>query len=205
MKNAIWLFALLVFQGADAQTNLHHDYQQWNTTNFRSCRSFQKRVNLKEMDYRLLDAAIFWVCNEIRVNNNRSELTYSDPLETAAFLHARYLASKRILSHENIKDRKRKTSKDRAKMAGVQNPYIAENVLYNTHFAEPLSYLELADKIVGIWMGSPPHRKNILSDSAFNLGCGVYINEVEIYATQSFQFYEPVQVDLMDATDRFPE
>jgi uncharacterized protein YkwD len=206
MKNLIWLIVMFVFLRADAQQpNLHHHYQQWNTSNFRNCSAFQKRVNLKVIDYRLLGAAIFWVSNEMRASNDRSELIYSDPLETAAFLHARYMATQRVLSHENAQDRKRKTAQDRARLAGVENPFIAENVLFNSHFSEPLSYLELADKIVGIWMKSPPHRKNMLSESAFNLGCGVYINEDEIYASQSFQFYEPVQVDLRKVKDRFPE
>lgn len=204
MKNLIWLFTLLVFQGADAQFNVQQAYRKWNTDNFRQCPALRKQVQLKDMDIRLLNAAIFWVSNEQRIRNNRTALNYADPLETAAFLHARYLATNRILSHENTLDERRRTPQDRARLAGIQNPYIAENCLYNTHLKGSLNYLELADKLVGIWMNSPNHRNTLLSDHALSLGCGVFINQDQIYAAQSFQFYEPIRVDEENRFDKFP-
>ena len=78
-----------------------------------------------------------------------------------------------FFDHENLKDPKRKDPNDRAKLAGIQNPSVSENISYQAGFAYA-SYLELADSIVDAWIDSPSHRKILYSKDALQLGCGLY-------------------------------
>ena len=97
----------------------------------------------------------------------------------------------KIFKHKT-KKKKRKEPEDRAKIAGVTNPFIAENIA-KTPVNSQETYLSLSNKIVTQWMNSPGHKSNILSKEALELGVGVFIikeNEVNyIYATQNFQWF----------------
>jgi len=116
-----------------------------------------------------------------------------------------------------------------------RNPFIAENIA--THFGikykprTPVyrldtekgtfsyqpggalipnhTYLSFAEVIVAQWLDSPPHRANLLSQDAVQLGCGAYFfrdqsfyNMPTFVATQNFQLYEKIIPG--KATDRWP-
>ena len=109
------------------------------------------------------------------------------------------MAMNLYFNHINKKDTKRKTPDDRAKLAGVVNPYIAENItegfilnytsmrdVYPRGKGEfsytpdgelltPVSYLQLAEELLKSWMNSPPHKENIMSKNNMEMGCGVEI------------------------------
>ena len=65
----------------------------------------------------------------------------------------------------------------------------------------PHTYLSLGDEIVNGWMNSPPHKSNILSADAKELGCGTayYTDKSHnympmLFATQNFQLFEPIKI-----------
>lgn len=201
MKKLFSLIALFIGLSVSAQNRLVHDYQQWNVRNFRSCPDFKVQVSLSEVNPRILNAAVFWVTNEQRLRDGKTILNYNEALETSAFFHAKYMFDTKKITHENRDDFSRRSPGNRAGLAGVENPYIAENCLYFTDYDAPYSYLKLAEKIVGMWMKSPPHKANILSEKGLEMGCGIYTQKNIVWGTQNFQWFEPVIYNKLKASD----
>lgn len=194
MKSNILVF-LAVFSHCTtiAQYWKAEDYSKWNQKNFRTCALFHAPIQDSPTDYALLDAAIFYLTNEERIKNGMEPLTYYPLLEVSAYGHSKAMAEQEFFSHENPNSSLRATPEKRATLAGISNPYIAENIAMYLFVNDGSSYLEYAKEFVELWMESPGHRSNILSGSAISMGCGVFAKDDEIYATQNFQWFEPIK------------
>jgi uncharacterized protein YkwD len=171
-------------------------YDSLDIDNYRKFQLFNNKIDTKNFDARLLNAAIFFGTNEIRKQHNLSLLKFNLLLEATATMHSTDMAKNDFFSHTNTKTKKHKEPEDRARIAGIQNPHIAENIIegfilqYNSGeeviSGEPgifykdenyvpiqnRTYLELADELLKIWMDSEGHRANILAKDAIELGCG---------------------------------
>jgi uncharacterized protein YkwD len=110
-----------------------------------------------------MEARIVSLVNAERKERGLRPLVWNDRLDQAAKLHARNMATYRRMSHV-IPEAKLPTLSARAQH--VQYPYamIAENIA--------LGYMD-AESVVRGWMGSPGHRRNILSAEATEIGTGV--------------------------------
>jgi uncharacterized protein YkwD len=191
-------FGLISFHFLLAQQNVSKEiYQSYRTSNFRTNQLFLKKIDPENVDYRLLNAAVFFCTNEQRLKYKRKELQHVVELENASYLHSKQMGELSFFSHENAFDEKLRVADDRGKICGIQNPKIAENIVYySSNEPSKLTYLELADKLIAMWKSSKPHWENILSDSALELGCGVFFvsngDEKSFYGTQNFQFFDKV-------------
>jgi uncharacterized protein YkwD len=219
-----------------SQTIWHHsDYQKTTYKNFRRNPLFNQLIDFDRIDYPLLHAAIFFMTNEARVRSARHPVEFALELERAAYHHSKYMAEQNFFAHENPYSNRRNTADQRAKLAGITNPLLAENIA--THFgikykpATPVypvdreqgtfsyepdgaliphhTYLSFAEAIVAQWMDSPPHRANILSPDALQLGCGAYFyhdanfhNMPTFKATQNFQLFKKIVPGKV--TDQWP-
>ncbi|MBN2354405.1 MAG: CAP domain-containing protein [Spirochaetales bacterium] len=172
------------------------DYASVTTTTFRRDPRFLTAIDFKAIDYPLLDAAVFYATNEIRLSRGLKPLAYSAALEEAASGHARRMAEKNFFSHTDPLDKKRATSTDRLRLAGVADPHPAENIAkeFGLRYVggksvykrgpgkfsyspsgpliRPHTYLSFADAVLKSWMNSSGHRANILSPNGLELGCG---------------------------------
>jgi uncharacterized protein YkwD len=175
------------------------NYTTIDLQNFRAFKPFGQNIDIKDFDFRLANAAVYYVTNEIRVKKRLDYLPYNKNLEVAAYFHSLDMAEKKYFDHINKKNTTRKTPTDRASLAGIANPYPAENITegfildYKSNapvyvegpgmfsyksggeLIQTLTYLQLAEKLLDDWMNSPPHRENILSKNNRALGCGVAI------------------------------
>lgn len=149
------------------------DYQRLNHKNYQQEPSFNERIDLKKPDYRRLNALLFFMVNEQRSRLGLSILAHHETLEIAAFRHSESMIVKNFFSHKNPKEADRRTSEHRARLAGVANPYIAENIAYFSN-SNTQTYKSVAMKLMGQWMASPGHKANILSKEGLQLGCGVF-------------------------------
>lgn len=181
-------------------------YNTLTDESFRDFKLFQRPINLKKIDYKILNAAVFFVSNEARLERGLSKLEYQPNLETMAWNHSRSMGQRDFFDHINKRDKKRKEPRDRAGLAGITNPMISENIsaVGGVKFA---TYLDLADHLIDGWIDSPPHRKTLYGTDAVQLGCGVYYytgmwqKNRRIYkqgdgfwlATQNFQLHSPVK------------
>ena len=235
-KSWKWSIVLLFYSTAFPQAYWRHsDYQTTTHKNFRNNKLFQQVIAFDQIDYPLLHAAIFFVTNETRVKNKRPPLAFALALERAAHHHSKYMAEQNFFAHENPFSNRRNTAEQRAKLAGIKNPFISENIA--THFGirykagtpvyrvdtqqgtfsyEPggsliphHTYLSFAEAIVAQWMDSRPHRANLLSQDAVQLGCGAYFyrdtgfyNMPTFKATQNFQLFHNIVPGKI--TDQWP-
>jgi uncharacterized protein YkwD len=205
----VLLASCLFIQTMFAQTKTISWYQQYDLSNFRTCKEFQSKFNPQAPNYRLLHAAIYFCTNEQRLKYNRKALQYAMPLEVAAYNHSKQMGLQSFFDHKNKKDNLRKNPDDRAKCAGIENPYIAENILFFSEWnVDQFSYLNIAERIILSWKSSPPHWKNILSTESVELGCGVFFivdeeNGGTFYATQNFQFFDPSVFNESRMKDKF--
>ncbi len=209
MKKVIVLFILCttVSTASFAQRKWKDEYYQKLTDEtFRDFKLFKKPINLKHIDYKTLNAAVFFVTNEARLERGLHKLEYQKNLEIMAWNHSVSMAKKDFFDHFNKKEKKRRSPTNRAKIAGIENPKIAENLsaVGGRYFG---NYLELADHLVDGWIDSPPHRKALYSKDALQLGCGVYYydglwqNNKAVYkqgngfwlGTQNFQLFTKVE------------
>ena len=148
-------------------------YDELQTENFRDFKAFNRPIDLKKPDYQLINAAVYFVSNEARLEHGVNPLGYQENLEIMAWNHSVSMAKDDFFDHINPKSKKRQKIGQRTDLAGIKNPQVSENitaiggVVYAT-------YLDLADAIVDNWINSPPHRKALYSVDALELGCGVY-------------------------------
>lgn len=179
----------------------YDDYKNFTHKTFRKNKLFTEKIDFDHIDYPRAHAAIFFVTNEIREQRNLPTFEFNLNLEITAWNHSKAMAEQNFFAHINPKDKKRREPNDRAKIAGITNPYLAENVaetpglqyksgeeVYildkeNALFSyedngTPISehtYLSFAEMVVDQWMHSKPHKKNILAKEGLELGCGIYL------------------------------
>ncbi len=205
MKTVVLILLFFFTVNITTYSQLAWDYAQYenyNHENFRDYPALSQIVDFDNPDIPLLNAALFFLTNEQRSRRWRSIIEYHPNLEIAAYHHSKAMVEQDFYSHVNPEDPRRKTPVERGKLAGINNPFFAENIAYSD-VHEDDTYLEIAEIIMNLWMKSSPHKKNILSKDALQLGCGVYFKEKRIFATQNFQFYEEIKTG--HASDSLPE
>lgn len=198
----------------------YKDYEKVSHENFRDKKIFHNQIDIDNVDYPLLHAAVFFVTNEVRVKKGLAPLEFSLNLEISAWHHSKAMAEMDFFNHNNVYENKRRTPNDRAKFAGIENPYLAENIAETsalqyqsgdeiyildkkngvfsyTDGGEPIqpeTYLRVAEIVVDQWMNSKPHRKNILSPEGLQLGCGAYLyRDKRFYSMPTFKMTQNFQ------------
>jgi len=115
-----------------------------------------------------VEKAILTAANAYRAKNGAGKLARDATLDAIAQKHAQALARVDKFGDNDrnghILDGKDFT--DRAKAGGYKPAYLAENVGWNKGFKDP------AAKIMKDWIGSPPHRKNLVEKMANQTGIG---------------------------------
>jgi uncharacterized protein YkwD len=198
-------------------------YAQLNHTDFRDYKPFHQTIEPKTFDASILNACIFFATNEVRVKHKLPPLKYHLALEASSTIHSKDMAELDFFNHSNKKIKNHREPEDRAREAGITNPHIAENIIegfvlnyqsgkeviadspgkfIDAKTKEPLdtlTYLELTDNLIEMWMNSEGHRANILSSKAIELGCGTALYYMKnfndmpaVKATQNFQWFEYV-------------
>jgi len=79
-------------------------YQHHNFTSFFLLEAVKEKIDTQNIDYGLLNAAIFFAMNEIRHNKRRSELVFDSRIRDAAFYHSIQMVKHNFFSHLNKKD-----------------------------------------------------------------------------------------------------
>ncbi|MDW8205816.1 MAG: CAP domain-containing protein, partial [Cytophagales bacterium] len=158
-------------------------YEEHDYKSFAKLPMANQVIDFNDIDYALLNAAIFYATNWQRDKHYQKPLRYSAALEKAAFEHSKDMVQHNFFSHTSpIKGRE--THDKRIRAAGVSGGYMGENIAYHSHVTN--TYLNQAKKIVAGWMNSPGHRQNILSSHYQYLGCGAYVGKYSTVATQNF-------------------
>jgi uncharacterized protein YkwD len=218
------MFLLVTFVSAGRIPDDQDYYSGYTYTNFRTDQRYSEMLDLEHPDLARLQAVLFFLTNEVRVKYKLAPLSYSRALEEAAHMHAEDMVKQNFFSHMNTKTAAKYSPNDRAKLNKISNPFLAENIIegYGLQYTskktvylrgkgnfsykpdgallKPHTYLSLGETLITGWMNSKDHRKNILSQDALQLGCGIYFyidpefNDMpSCKAVQDFQWYHMVQ------------
>ncbi|UCB46248.1 MAG: CAP domain-containing protein [Spirochaetota bacterium] len=175
-------------------------YASYTHESFKLYGPANRAIDLENINYPLLNAAIFYETNNMREKHRKEPFQHSAALEKAAVLHSRDMAEKGFFSHTNPFNAQRETPSMRMALYGVIEGYRGENITeafgiqykpgsplippengdklfrdYTTGDAiKPHTYNSFAEAVVAGWMESPPHRENILNIHFKFLGCGAW-------------------------------
>jgi uncharacterized protein YkwD len=176
-------------------------YSQYNHTSFARLDAANQRIDLDNIDYDLLNAAIFYATNKQRTAHNRAPFTFLPLLRDAANLQTEQMVKHNFFSHQNPRNAQLRTLRDRITRAGDEGNIMSagENIseyflldyrpdqqftirqeggqtkFYNFRTRQEIeahTYRSFGEAIVADWMDSPGHRANILNEKFTHLGCG---------------------------------
>jgi uncharacterized protein YkwD len=125
-------------------------------------------------DFDLLNAAMFFAVNKYRVSHHLAPLEFEPRLRDAACIHSDQMVKGKFFDHYNRSDAKIGAPDRRMELCGYHGQMIAENLAKNyIDPAQPLSYIQIADKAVNDLSRSKEHNKHMLDPKLQKLGCGV--------------------------------
>jgi uncharacterized protein YkwD len=189
------------------------DYDIYDYESFATMPAANGRIDMNDINYPLLDAAIFYETNRRRVRQNRQPFKHSPALEKAAIGHSRDMVSYKFFSHSSPVEGK-ETMVKRLALVGISNAATGENIaeafgieyeagkpVYTPpqnggyfsykYKGEPIqnhTYLGLAKEALDMWMHSPGHRANILNPAFTYLGVGAaHYNDANFFKMDSFK------------------
>lgn len=181
-----------------------HAYQSHDWQSFYLIREVQDTINLQHPSYSLLNAAVFYATNKVRMEFGLTQFQFSSELRNMANQHARAMAKYDFVDHKNTHQKEYRTMALRSKKfrANAISENVASTFLYDyisganfyrvwketyyQYFTDegkliPLhTYLSFAESLVQNWMDSPGHRKAILSEKHQTLGCAVAIPFIDM-------------------------
>ena len=134
-------------------------YNKYNYSSFQRLNIVHSEIDLTNIDYELLNAAIFYSTNVYRVRNGRKSFKHSSSLERAAQGHSKDMVEFNFFSHTCTVSGKKSMS-DRLSLVGIKNSYNGENIALRKISS---SYWNLASALLNQWMNSQGHRENILN------------------------------------------
>jgi uncharacterized protein YkwD len=175
-------------------------YSRYTYETFSRTALANKTIDFRNIDYKLLGAAIFYATNIERQKYGRSRFKFSSVLYKAAFLQSYEMVKYNFFSHTNPNAGKTTVS-NRVQIYGVWKHTVGENIAYTfgirynsgSSFIPPRnpgdafidsstnapipnhSYWSYALSVVVEWMHSPGHRRNILNASFRKLGAAGYL------------------------------
>ncbi|MDG1238624.1 MAG: CAP domain-containing protein [Flavobacteriales bacterium] len=196
MIKKLFLLKLLIFQIIFISCQKHQikwvkeDYTKYNHNTFKKIDQIYDTINTENINYKLLNAAIFYLTNKQRVKYKRKPFIYSASLEKAAQEHSQDMVKYNFYSHTS-KVKGKKTMSNRLNLVGISNAYMAENI-NNFPTLNP-TYFNVAKGLVDGWMNSKGHKANILNKEYVYLGCGTFYyydskwpNYFNLKSTQNF-------------------
>ena len=131
-----------------------------------------------ELDLGSLRVGLWTTTNEARAESGLPPLARDEGLARAAQAHAEENAARGVLDHGSP-DPTRDTPLERIGLAGVALVEVGENLAL-----EPRS--DVVNLVVQGWMGSPPHRANLLDPDFTHVGFGAASGAGGVYVVQLF-------------------
>lgn len=201
MRKLLILGLILISFVSRAQTWTPESYKKYNETTFYRIEALYEAIDFNQVNFPLLQAAIFFVTNEERKKAKLKPFEFQSIIENVASGHAQDMVKYGFYSHTS-KIRIKRTVLDRFHLEGLNPKFYGENICstyglqYQTgrkvnppypsgeftyaftsrrEVIPPHTYLSFAKSVVKLWMESPGHRQNILNPNFKSLGCGARV------------------------------
>lgn len=169
-------------------------YQNYSAEDFMQLYDFNHSINLSNVDLDLIEAGVYFLANQYRVEKGTYTIRYNEALSNAAYLHSEQMEKYDFFDHVNRKNRTLSSLEKRVQHVGYGNfETIAENIFYGyINLAKPGSYKQLCEFILDNFIASKEHRMNILATDIKETGNGVFFEPQSkngfwyFYFTQDF-------------------
>lgn len=198
MKNFIITVLLIFLAQANAGDGRWGElYRSHTFESFERYAPALKAIDMSQIDYPLLHAAVFHETNRVRRRHGLPEFRHSEALERAGKAHSDDMVRLDFFDHTSPVKGKRSLA-DRLAAVGITHCAMAENIAETFGLAyepgkpvyppaqnggyfsytvggEPIpphTYRSLAQAVVKQWLESEGHRKNILNPNLLFLGVG---------------------------------
>jgi uncharacterized protein YkwD len=173
------LFSIMYFTLSCAPNT--DQYYQMSAEEFKDYQPANETIDYNNVNYYLLNAAIFHDTNLIRQENSVALLDYSKALERAAQGHSEQMIKQDFFAHDNPNNGE--TPFDRMADEGVTEGYRGENIAGSSW--QTWTYNELAEMFVhGMWWNSSGHRENMLNENFKYLGVGTYTGTTTFFGAE---------------------
>lgn len=169
-------------------------YSEYSFEDYSTFEGASQKIDVKNIDFGLINAAIFFETNRQRHKHNVPVLKHHLQLEKVSQAHSQDMVKHDFFSHTSVVAGKEQLP-DRLGKAGLRFQASGENLsmrfllqLGEEPYYPPSStgsfkrldgseiemhtYVSFAAEVVNGWMNSPPHRENILDADYELLGCG---------------------------------
>lgn len=187
-------------------------YAQLSPEEFFDLAELHEPIEVEEINYALLHAAVFHLTNAERVSRNIDPLEFEPALQRAATAHSEAMRDRGFFSHTSPVPGMR-TVRDRLAAEGFTIGGYAENIAQSfalaytpnrgvytpqqnggyfsyTYRGEPIgmhTYFAAAEAVVSQWMRSAGHRQNIPHPHYTLLGVGAaHFNDQRFYGIDKF-------------------
>lgn len=201
MRRLLLLGFILISFSSNAQDWTSESYRNYDETTFYRIEALYEAIDFNEINFPLLQAAIFYLTNEERKKAKLQPFEFKSEIETVASGHAQDMVKYGFYSHTS-KIRIKRTVLDRFHLEGLNPEFFGENICstYGLQYQSgrkvnppypsgeftyaftskrevipPHTYLTFAKSVVKLWMDSPGHRQNILNPKFQMLGCGARV------------------------------
>lgn len=174
------------------------NYTRYDADTFFALPQVQALIDPRQIDYPLLQAAVFYATNAARTGEGLAPFLHSQSLEDAAAAHSQAMTQHGFFSHTSVIPGL-ESMKARLIAVGIPDGYMAENIAqfsglnyepgkavytpdvnggffsyeYQGTPLKPRSYAGAARHVLQQWMDSPGHRRNILNPQLKYLGAGL--------------------------------
>lgn len=166
-----YLYKINKYQEASGFSDTDYDSLNWQQ--FYKLEEPNEIIDPDNYDFDLMNAACFYALNKYRATKNLSPLRYSHQLRDAATIHTNEMINRNFFDHYNRYDPKIKMPNNRTELCYFSGEEIGENLVRSfMDLEKPLTYIELADKMVNELKKSPEHNQNMLNPRFNLLGCG---------------------------------
>ena len=149
-------------------------YKDLDWKGFYKLEEANELVDPVNYEFDLMNAAMFFAVNKYRASKGLAALKFEPRLRDAASIHSYQMVRKNFFDHMNYTDPKLKGPDTRMELCGYHGQKIAENLSRGyVDRSKPLTYTQLADKVVAELSRSKDHNKHMIDPDLEKLGCGL--------------------------------
>jgi uncharacterized protein YkwD len=167
-----YLAAITKYNEASSFEDIRYKGLSWKQ--FYALEETKEFVDPMNYDSDLMNAALFFAVNKYRDGLKLSQLIFEPRLRDAAMIHSNEMIKRNFFDHVNSYDPKIRLLNQRTELCGFMGEYLSENISRSFQdMNKPLSYTELADRVIKELSTSSVHKKNMTRADLNSLGCGL--------------------------------
>lgn len=152
-------------------------YTTMGAEEFLYSNKFNSPINLQQIDVELIEAGVFFLTNQYRLEKKKEQLDYNASLAKGALIHSQQMEKYNFFDHVNRKNKTLARLDNRMNYVGyLHYQTLAENIYYGyLSVLEETSYKDVAQTITQAFINSKGHRQNLVASDVTEMGGGFCI------------------------------